>query len=110
MSAGIEPHIWKIEGLDRELDCELLAGLIRRGGRDAVTAVVLGRGADDAKVDHWLRMGAPVAGYNGFAIGRSIWSDGVERWVAGEIDRGEAAGRIAANYLRFIEVYEGAAG
>lgn len=110
MAAGIEPHIWKIEGLDRRVDCELLAGLIRRDGRDDVTAVVLGRGADDAKVDHWLEMGAPVAGYNGFAIGRSIWSQGVEGWAADEMSREDAAANIADNYMRFIDVYAKAAG
>lgn len=104
--AGIEPGIWKIEGLDRQRDCELVAGLIRRDGRDGVTAVVLGRGADDARVDHWLTMGAPVDGYQGFAIGRSIWWAGVEGFKDGTMTRSEAAANIADSYLRFIEVYE----
>ena len=31
-------------------------------GRDGVVCVVLGRGANDEKVEHWLRQGAPVDG------------------------------------------------
>lgn len=107
-AAGIEPDIWKIEGLDRRAPCELLARLAREGGRDSVIAVVLGRGASDARVDHWLEMGAPVEGYAGFAIGRSIWSKGLEGFGAGTMSRDQAADAIAAAYRRFIDVYEAA--
>ncbi|MSO36944.1 MAG: DUF2090 domain-containing protein, partial [Acidimicrobiia bacterium] len=72
---GIEADIWKIEGIDSRDDCEMISEQTRTGGRDGVGCVVLGRGADDAKVDHWLRMGSGVPGYLGFAIGRSIWWD-----------------------------------
>ena len=41
-------------------------------GREGVTPVLLGRGASDEKVDHWLQQAAPVEGFIGFAIGRSI--------------------------------------
>ena len=108
VEAGIEPDIWKIEGLVRRAPCELLGDLIRRGGRDGVVAVVLGRGADDARVDHWLEMGAPVDAYRGFAIGRSIWSAGLEGYRDGKMSRDEATAAIAAAFERFIEVYEAA--
>jgi myo-inositol catabolism protein IolC len=96
------------EGIDTVADCELIAGLTRSGGRDGVTSVVLGRGADDAKVDHWLRMGAPVDGYTGFAIGRSIWWAGVEGWKDGTMERDAAVASISDNFTRFIEVYRSA--
>lgn len=106
LQAGIEPDIWKIEGLDRQIDCELLAGLIRRDGRDGVGAVVLGRGANDEKVAHWLREGAGVDGYQGFAIGRTIWWDGVEGHKNGTMDREAAVKSIADSFRHFIDVYE----
>jgi myo-inositol catabolism protein IolC len=109
LAAGVEPDIWKIEGLDRDRSCQLLARLIRDGGRDHVMAVVLGRGADDAKVEHWLRTGAPVSGYNGFAIGRTIWSDEVKAWNEGDMSHEDAAAGIASNFRHFIDVYEGSA-
>jgi myo-inositol catabolism protein IolC len=107
-AAGVEPDIWKIEGIDRREDCEMISAATRAGGRDGVACVVLGRGADDAKVDHWLRMGAGVPGYIGFAIGRSIWWDPLKAYVDGNLGRDEAAKQIAANYRRFIDVYNGA--
>lgn len=107
LDAGVEPDIWKIEGLDRRRSCELLSGLVRSDERDDVIAVVLGRGADDAKVDHWLRMGSGVTGYAGFAIGRSIWWGGVEGFKNGTMSRADAVASISANYRRFIDVYQG---
>jgi myo-inositol catabolism protein IolC len=108
--AGIEVDIWKIEGVDERSDCEMLAEQARSGGRDGVVCVVLGRGADDAKVDQWLQAAAPVEGFVGFAIGRSIWWDPLKAYVDGKIERSAGAAKIAENYLRFVQVYERAEG
>jgi myo-inositol catabolism protein IolC len=105
-SAKIEVDIWKIEGVDERFDCEMLVAQARTGGRDGVVCVVLGRGADDAKVDHWLTQAAPVDGFVGFAIGRSIWWEPLKAYVDGKIDRASGARKIAENYLRFVAVYE----
>jgi myo-inositol catabolism protein IolC len=107
--AGVEPDVWKIEGIDTQEDCERIARTCRRDGRDGVICVVLGRGADDAKVEHWLRQGAPVDGYAGFAIGRTIWWDALKAFLDGSLEREGAAEQIAANYLRFVRVYGEAA-
>ncbi|HSP73108.1 MAG TPA: DUF2090 domain-containing protein [Gaiellaceae bacterium] len=50
-NGGVEPDIWKIEGIDDRDACREIAQLVRREGRDAVSCVVLGRGASDEKVD-----------------------------------------------------------
>ncbi len=107
LAQGIEPDIWKIEGLDKREDCEAISELVRSDGRSGVVCVVLGRGADDAAVDHWLRQGAGVPGYVGFAIGRTIWWDALKGFVGGSLSREDAAQQIADKYLRFIHVYEG---
>ncbi|HEX7610329.1 MAG TPA: DUF2090 domain-containing protein [Solirubrobacteraceae bacterium] len=104
--AGIEADIWKIEGVDERSDCEMLVAQARAGGRDGVVCVVLGRGADDAKVDQWLTAAAPVDGFIGFAIGRSIWWDPLKAYVDGKIERSAGARKIAENFLRFVSVYE----
>jgi myo-inositol catabolism protein IolC len=103
---GIEVDVWKIEGVDERSDAEMLARQTRVGGRDGVVCVLLGRGADDDKVDHWLRQAAPVEGFVGFAIGRSIWWDALKSFLDGSLERQAAAEKIAENYLRFIRVYE----
>ena len=107
--SGVEPAVWKIEGLDRSEDCERVVAQCRAGGRDQVVCVVLGRGASRAKVEHWLTSGAGVDGYVGFAIGRSIWGDPLAGFLAGDLGRGQAAEQIADNYVHFVDTYQGAA-
>jgi myo-inositol catabolism protein IolC len=106
--AGIEVDVWKIEGVDEQSDCETLAQTTRRDGRDGVVCVLLGRGASDDKVDHWLRQAAPVDGFIGFAIGRSIWGDALTGYINGSLEREVASKQVAENYLRFVKVYEDA--
>jgi 5-dehydro-2-deoxygluconokinase len=105
--ADVEVDIWKIEGVDDRGECERIVAQARAGGRDGVVCVVLGRGASTDKVDEWLRAGATVDGYVGFAIGRSIWWDALKGFLDKSLDRDTAASQIADNYLHFVKVYEG---
>jgi 5-dehydro-2-deoxygluconokinase len=107
--AGVEVDIWKIEGVDSREDARMLSEQARKGeGRENVVSVLLGRGASDDKVDHWLRQAAGVPGFIGFAIGRSIWWDSLKGFLDGSIERGAASDQIADTYLRFIKVYDDA--
>jgi 5-dehydro-2-deoxygluconokinase len=104
---GIEVDIWKIEGVDERADAEMLATQARSGpGREGVTCVLLGRGATTEKVEHWLAQAAPVEGFIGFAIGRSIWWDALAGFLGGTLPRPDAAAQIASNYMHFVQVYE----
>jgi 5-dehydro-2-deoxygluconokinase len=75
-------------------------------GRENVVSVLLGRGASDDKVDHWLRQAAGVDGFIGFAIGRSIWWDALKAFLDDGLERSAASEQIADNYLRFVRVYD----
>jgi myo-inositol catabolism protein IolC len=104
---GIEVDVWKIEGVDERADAAMIAEQTRTGpGRERVTSVLLGRGASNEKVVHWLEAAAPVEGFIGFAIGRSIWWDALKGFLSGDLERSAAASQIADNYLQFVEVYE----
>jgi myo-inositol catabolism protein IolC len=106
---GVEVDIWKIEGVDTREDAQMLSDQARKGdGRENVKSVLLGRGASDEKVDHWLQQAAGVDGFIGFAIGRSIWWDSLKAFLGGDLERSAAADQIADNYLRFIKVYDDA--
>ena len=109
-NGGVEADIWKIEGIDDREACNEIAQLVRREGREHVSCVVLGRGASDQKVDEWLRAASGLEGYIGFAIGRSIFGESVKAYAGDPdgFDRDAAVEKIARNYRRFIEVYEGA--
>ena len=64
--SGVEPDVWKIEGIERKEDCQKVVAAVRRAGRDKVGCIVLGRGEDDQKVRQWLTTAAGVPGLHRF--------------------------------------------
>ena len=106
MRGGVEPDVWKVEGLGRHEDCERLVAAARRGGRNRVGCIILGRGEDDSKVREWLTTAAAAPGFIGFAVGRtSFWNPLVD-WRANKITRSAAVDEIAHRYQAFVEIFE----
>jgi 5-dehydro-2-deoxygluconokinase len=104
--AGVEPDVWKIEGLERHEDCERIVAVARQGGRSRVGCIILGRGEDDRKVREWLATAAAVPGFIGFAVGRTSFWDPLVDWRAKKITRNAAVAEIARRYRRFVEIFE----
>ncbi|MGH7572582.1 MAG: 2-deoxy-5-keto-D-gluconate 6-phosphate aldolase domain-containing protein [Gemmatimonadota bacterium] len=104
--AGVEPDIWKIEGLDRREDCERVVATARRGGRHEVGCIVLGRGVDEKKVVGWLKTAASVQGFIGFAVGRTTFWEPIADYVAQRATREEVASRIARRYCEWAAIFE----
>jgi myo-inositol catabolism protein IolC len=103
---GVDPDIWKIEGLETAADCERVVQQARTGaGREGVVCIVLGRGASFDRLLQWLTIAAPVPGFDGFAVGRTLWQDALERYVAGTQSREAARDEIAGRYWRAIRAY-----
>lgn len=107
-AAGVEPDVWKIEGLDSREDCIQVVNQARAGGREAVRCIVLGRGANETRVEQWLRTAATVEGFYGFAVGRTIWMDPLLAYRRGDIDSTTTVDQIADRYLRMIAIYTSA--
>lgn len=104
--AGVEPDVWKIEGLDRRVDCEKIVAAAHRQGRDTVGCIVLGRGEDDQKVREWLSIAAGVRGFIGFAVGRTDFWEPLLNWRAGKITRQDAVLEMARRYQEFVDIFE----
>ncbi|HVG55415.1 MAG TPA: DUF2090 domain-containing protein [Vicinamibacterales bacterium] len=103
---GVEPDVWKIEGLDRREDCERVVETARRDGRHDVGCIVLGRGADQRKVVAWLETAASVPGFIGFAVGRTTFWDAVADYEAHRVSKQEAASRVAQRYREWAAIFE----
>jgi myo-inositol catabolism protein IolC len=101
---GVDPAIWKVEGLDRHDDAVAVAATVGRGGRQA-RCIVLGRHAPHDKLEHWLHVAAPVTGWTGFAIGRSIWQNPLHARLRHHCTAGEARSRITSAYLDYARYY-----
>ena len=104
--AGVEPDVWKVEGLDRPEDCARVVATARRDGRERVSCIILGRGEDDKKVREWLATAAGVDGFIGFAVGRTTWWDSLVDWRANRITREAAVVEIARRYMEWVEIFE----
>jgi myo-inositol catabolism protein IolC len=104
--AGVEPDVWKIEGLDRREECERIVEAARRGGRMTVGCIVLGPGSDEQAVVRWLKIAAGVPGFIGFAVGRTTWLDAVTAWRAHTISRDIAVARIAKRFREWAAIFE----
>jgi myo-inositol catabolism protein IolC len=107
-AGGVEPDIWKIEGLDAAADCEAVVAQAQAGGRAGVKCIVLGRGADEPQVIEWVKIGASVDGFDGFAVGRTLWEAALKDFLAGKATRQEAMDRIAGRYRDVIDAYRSA--
>jgi myo-inositol catabolism protein IolC len=105
-NAGVEPDVWKIEGLDRREDCAKMVEAAQAGGRNTVGCIILGRGEDDQKVTEWLTTAAGVKGFIGFAIGRTDFWQPLVDWRDHKISRETAVDEIAGRYMEFVGIFE----
>ena len=105
-SAGVEPDVWKVEGLAQRADCQRIVTAARCDGRDAVGCIVLGRGADEAQVRHWLATAAGVEGFIGFAVGRTTFWDAIAAWQAQTLTRADAVAQIAGRLREWVDTFE----
>ncbi len=103
--AGVEPDVWKVEGLDRTEDCAAVVAAARRAGRAGVGCIVLGRGEDEAKVESWLSTAAGVPGFIGFAVGRTTFWDALVGWRDGRTTREAAIAEVARRYTRWCQLF-----
>ena len=104
--AGVEPDVWKIEGLDSVEDCKKVVAAAHRGGRDKVGCIILGRGEDDKKVREWLTTAAHTPGFIGFAVGRTTFWDPLMDMRAKKITREAAVTEIARRYREWVDIFE----
>lgn len=107
--AGIQPDIWKLDGIDETADAERVVSQARNTpARQNVTCIVMGAGESDARVRRWVEVAAQVDGYTGFAVGRSLWRASIRNYLAGSLTEQHAVAEIAARYLELVGVYRGA--
>ncbi len=107
--AGVEPDVWKIEGLDQREDCAKVVGAARRDGRSSVGCIILGRGEDEKKVESWLTTAANVPGFIGFAVGRTTFWEPLVGLRDNTMKREDAVAEIARRYTGWCKLFANAA-
>lgn len=104
--AGVEPDVWKMEGVGRPEDAKAIVAQAQADGRKA-GVITLGRGESKEKVQEWLKVGAGIGGIIGFAVGRTIFWDALSGMKNGSYSRQQAVDIIAQNYLEFVQLWQG---
>lgn len=100
-AAGIEPDVWKVEGVERVDEAAEIIAAARAEARWAdVACTVLGAGAAAERVGRWLDTAA-AAGFSGFAIGRSIWRDPLRAHLEGDLTETEVSAVVHERFLQF---------
>ena len=102
---GVEPDVWKVEGLDRREDYEGIAAMAMRDGRDNVRCIVLGRAEEEQHVREWLATAAAVRGFIGFAVGRTTFWDPLIALRDETITRPAAVAEIARRFRRWVDLF-----
>jgi len=103
--AGIEPDVWKMEGINNKNDYVLLVEAARNGDRNNVGIVILGRAADKNQVEKWITKGADVEGVIGFAVGRTVFEEPIQKFFKNIITKDRAISEISKNYYHFYKVF-----
>src|ERR1700728_1780912 len=103
--AAVRPQIWKLEGYETTEGAQLVLDAIKQSADPGTQCIVLGGNAPERQVDHWLDVAAPLEGYVGFAIGRSIWEEPLADFVAGRSDRDSTGTEISDRHRRLIHRY-----
>jgi myo-inositol catabolism protein IolC len=102
---GVEPDVWKIEGLDHRGDCLEIVKTAQRNGRNEVGCIVLGRGSNEEKVIQWLTIAASVPGFIGFAVGRTSFWNPLVSLRDGKIDRKKTVEEIGSRFMKWIQIF-----
>ncbi|MBS3132679.1 DUF2090 domain-containing protein [Candidatus Woesearchaeota archaeon] len=107
--AGVNPDVWKIEGLDSVERMQKVADQVKAGNPKS-RIVILGRGESREKAERWLKVGAKVNSAIGFAVGRTVFNKPIEQYNKGKISKAKAIMEISQMYTFFVKVWERARG
>lgn len=103
--AGIEPHIWKLEGIGNVDSMQKVSDATVRDGREA-KIVVLGRNEGIERIKRWLDTGKSVPNTIGFAVGRTIFSKPLLEFNDNVISHDVAVNAIADGFEDLIRYWE----
>lgn len=103
---GIEPDIWKLEAMEKKEDWPKVIKTIKKNNIKDFKIVVLGRAAPEKVVKMWLKKASGFEEIFGFAVGRTIFYNILEKYVDEKITKKQAIDKIAKNYQMFINFWQ----
>lgn len=102
---GIEPDVWKLEGMENKNDYESVVAKIKERERQNVGLVILGRGESKEKVEQWIKSGKDVKGVIGFAVGRTMFSQPLIDYKNNKIEKEQLIEAISNNFQNLYKLF-----
>ncbi|NZA26886.1 5-dehydro-2-deoxygluconokinase [Luteimonas sp. SJ-92] len=105
---GLRPDWWKLEPSDSAAAWRNIERTIAANDPHCRGVVLLGLSAPEEELAASFRAAAQVPIVKGFAVGRTIFADAAEQWLAGRIDDAGAIDDLAARFAALVEAWRAA--
>jgi 5-dehydro-2-deoxygluconokinase len=106
---GVKPDWWKLEPQASEAAWTRIERAIGEGDPYCRGVVMLGLDAPEAELREAFAAASGVGIVKGFAIGRTIFADAAERWLAGRLSDEGAVAEMSMRFRRLCEAWDRAA-
>jgi 5-dehydro-2-deoxygluconokinase len=105
-AAGIKPDWWKLEPQSSVVAWRNIEAVIVRADPWCRGVVLLGLEAPEQELEKAFALCAETPVVKGFAVGRTIFNDAAEKWLAGAIDDAAAVGDMADRFSRLTSSWQ----
>jgi len=105
-AAGIKPDWWKLEPQPSISAWKAIERVITADDPRCRGVVLLGLEAPESELELAFGACADVPIVKGFAVGRTIFVDAAEKWLAGRIDDAAAVSDMAARFAGLCSAWD----
>lgn len=110
LAAGVEPEWWKLPPTPRAEDWAGVAAAVQAADLACRGLLVLGQGSSPEELEAAFAAAAGQKLCRGFAVGRTIFGEPAEAWLAGEASDDELRKTVAERFVDTIARFERATG
>ena len=103
---GIYPDWWKLEPVDDAAFWQQASDIVMAHDAHSQGIIILGKNVPSDRMAAVFRAGQRASLVNGFAIGRSIFSDVAQKYFAKKISDDAAVDEMAMIYSRLIQLWD----
>ncbi len=107
---GIKPDWWKLEPQSTPAAWDEIAKVIDAHDPFCRGIVLLGLEAPEAELEKGFRAVVGKKYVKGFAVGRTIFNEAAQQWLAGSIDDDRAVGMMADKFAKLVHMWNRAQG
>ena len=107
-STGIFPDWWKLEPTNSHYAWQNITKVIQDNDPNIKGIVILGLEASEDVLAQSFNVAAQQPFVNGFAVGRTIFSESLKSWMIGKIDDSQAIHNMSHKYKRLCDLWDAA--